>query len=95
MPLYGGSNSIMISGIITQETPLVLFDNTDKKKDGDKLESYLFFNFPPNRKRDQINGRFAQGTGPPHGRGWYRELSRRQKFYNLCQNRGSGPQGQE
>lgn len=42
MALHWGSNSIIMKGIITQETPLVLFDNTDKKKEGDKLNSYLF-----------------------------------------------------
>jgi hypothetical protein len=42
MVLHGGSNSIQMNGIITQETPIVIFDNTDKKKEGDKLRSYLF-----------------------------------------------------
>ena len=42
MALHGGSNSIQMNGIIEQETPIVIFDNTDKKKEGNKLRSHLF-----------------------------------------------------
>jgi len=42
MPMYGGTSTLNIKGAITQETPIVFFDSTDKKKEGDKLKSHFF-----------------------------------------------------